>query len=235
MYERTIENETATFGVSGKLWRDSMIMYDRATESLWSHITGECFRGTHEGAKLTVVPSTQTTWADWKANHPESRILFKPGGKSESSNYRRYFDDPARFGIHGRGIDDERLSGKDLVLGVRLGDDRVAYPIADFKAAPVRNDTIAGVPIVLVYIEEGEAVHVYRRVANEKTVHFEPAITENGLLIRDRETGSLWNPARGEGKEGPLAGSRLERIPATKIFWFAWQTFYPQSRIGGTD
>ena len=34
------EKPPTTFGVSGKLWRDALIMYDRDSRSLWSQIDG---------------------------------------------------------------------------------------------------------------------------------------------------------------------------------------------------
>ena len=53
-----------TFGVSGMLWKDSLIMYDRQTRSLWSHVTGKAMKGPLQGTVLTVYPtSMQTTWA----------------------------------------------------------------------------------------------------------------------------------------------------------------------------
>ena len=41
MYSREIDGQVYTFGVSGKLWRDALLMYDHQTRSLWSHITGQ--------------------------------------------------------------------------------------------------------------------------------------------------------------------------------------------------
>lgn len=34
-----------TFGVSGMLWKDSLITYDRQTRSLWRHVTGKALKG----------------------------------------------------------------------------------------------------------------------------------------------------------------------------------------------
>ena len=42
----------------------------------------------------------------------------------------------------------------------------------------------------------------------------------------DEPTGSQWNLA-GEATAGPLAGTRLERIPHLDTFWFAWATYAP--------
>ena len=46
-----------TFMVSGMLWRDSLVMQDRETETLWSHVTGEAIRGP---LKLRIL-----AWCVW--------------------------------------------------------------------------------------------------------------------------------------------------------------------------
>lgn len=54
------------------------------------------------------------------------------------------------------------------------------------------------------------------------------------FVLRDLETGSIWN-LRGEAFSGPLAGARLEQVPAFNSFWFAWSVFYNGSEIWNRD
>ena len=50
MYARDLDGKTLTLGVSGKLIRNSLVMFDRETDTLWSHLTGEALEGTPGGA-----------------------------------------------------------------------------------------------------------------------------------------------------------------------------------------
>ena len=48
---------------NGMLWNRSLVMYDRETESSWSHILGEAMDGKMKGATLDHVPSDR--WTLW--------------------------------------------------------------------------------------------------------------------------------------------------------------------------
>ncbi|PSP41684.1 hypothetical protein BRC63_03600, partial [Halobacteriales archaeon QH_10_70_21] len=61
--ERVVAGTPTLFGVSGRLRRDDLVMYDRATDSLRSRILATAIRGPRTGDRLTIVPSTLTTWA----------------------------------------------------------------------------------------------------------------------------------------------------------------------------
>ena len=72
MYSRKVSGKTLSFGVSGKLWKNALIMYDRETSTLWSHLTGEAVHGPLEGEKLTMLTSVpKVRWKDWKSQHPD--------------------------------------------------------------------------------------------------------------------------------------------------------------------
>ncbi len=45
MYNRTIGEQTLTFGVSGLLFRDGLVMFDRETDTLWTHVDGQAAVG----------------------------------------------------------------------------------------------------------------------------------------------------------------------------------------------
>ena len=62
MYAREFEGRTLTFGVSGALLRDSMVMYDRQTGSYWTQVDGLAIGGALKGRALQAVPSVHTTW-----------------------------------------------------------------------------------------------------------------------------------------------------------------------------
>lgn len=231
MYERTIDGGTTTFGVSGKLWQSALIMYDRATESLWSHITGECVKGEHLGKTLTVFPSAQTTWAEWKKAHPETQVLLKDAGMQDGSRYAAYFSDPDRMGIRGGLELDERLPGKDLVLGVRVAGEAAAYPVELLDLTPVLNDRLGGIPVVIAWMRESRSAFVFVRKHNNNELNFEAVRRAGELRMQDDRTGTLWDPARGEAMGGPVAGKQLEPISSTQVFWFAWSSFFPRTRL----
>ena len=76
MYSRELDGKTYTFGVSGKLWRDALVMYDHQTRTLWSHITGEAIEGALKGKRLTVLSSMpRIAWKEWKQHYPETKVL----------------------------------------------------------------------------------------------------------------------------------------------------------------
>ena len=107
------------------LWRNSLIMQDRETGSWWSHVLGTALHGPAKGRQLEIVPSVQTTWARWSAEHPDASLL----NKSEevlSSRYAKYFEDPDRAGLFRARWLVERMPPKVLVWGVARGPHAVA-------------------------------------------------------------------------------------------------------------
>ena len=73
MYDRQITpDQELTFGVSGMLYRNGLVMYDHQTESLWSQILGQAISGELAGTRLQQVPITYSFWFGWIDYHPES-------------------------------------------------------------------------------------------------------------------------------------------------------------------
>jgi len=105
---RVVDGTTTTFVVSGLLWRapgaegaaaaagddlfgatraggeaavrnaGNLVMYDRATGSYWSQILATAICGPLRGTDLDVVPSTVTTWGEWRDSHPGTDVLLPP-------------------------------------------------------------------------------------------------------------------------------------------------------------
>ena len=62
-------------GVSGKLLQNTLVMYDRQTERLWSQLYGAALDDS--GHTLAFFPSIFTEWAAWYMQYPESQVLSK--------------------------------------------------------------------------------------------------------------------------------------------------------------
>ena len=237
MYSRDLEGKTYTFGVSGKLWRDALLMYDHQTRSLWSHITGEAIRGPLKGKRLKPLASTpQISWKTWQLNYPRTRVLSVPtrGGMRESLSQDVYADYHAsqRAGVSGMEYTDDRLPNKSLVIGVQVpskdGTPQFrAYPLTHFTKTAIINDTLGEVPLLIFHDKTSFATAVFaRNVAGDirtfsaKDKHF----VEDNI-------GTPWNLITGEATSGKEKGPRLERLPAVNIYWFAWARYYPKTSI----
>ena len=113
MYAREIEGEVHTFGVSGKLIMNALVMYDHQTRTLWSQILGEGAHGPLKGTKLEFVPVVQTKWSLWLEAHPQHAGAVQ----GSSDRYDSYYRQGAK-GVIGESQKDGRVQGKALVLGI---------------------------------------------------------------------------------------------------------------------
>ncbi len=207
-----------------------LVMYDRQTGSLWSQLLGEAVAGPLQGTQLEYVAAWQTTWADWKARHPDTLALRK-GYSGDIDPYTGYYNsnDP---GVIGETMSDNRLNVKEFVIGVEKSGEAVAYPFSVLNDEPVVHDTIADSPVLVVFnAETGDGV-VFKRVIDGQTLFFEIL---NNHTLQDSQTGSMWDVFTGVAIDGPLTGKQLNRLKSTRSFWFGWKDFYPETRVYGVD
>lgn len=150
MYDRELGGRTLTLGVSGKLYRNSLLMFDRETRTLWSHFLGAGVQGPLAGKRLTFIPSTFTTLGEWRERHPDTLVVdagrYVPYGDDP---YDPYFTSP-QAGILGTTRSDGRLQPKALVLAV-LQPAAKAYALEDVSRLGRIQDTLAGVPVEIVW------------------------------------------------------------------------------------
>ena len=212
-------------------------MYDHQTRSLWSHITGEAIQGPLTGKRLKPLASMpQIAWKTWQLNYPETQVLSVPaiGGMRESRSQDAYADYHAsqRAGVSGMEYTDNRLPNKSLVIGVQVpaknGTTQFrAYPLTHFAETAVINDMLGEVPLLIFHDKVSFATAVFKRKVAKDVRTFSP---QDGHFVEDN-TGTRWNTVTGEAASGEEEGTRLERLPAVNIYWFAWARYYPKTTI----
>ena len=231
MYARDVNGQLLTFGVSGKLIMNGLVMFDRETGSLWAHINGQAVDGVLKGAELTIVPALQTSWEQWWTAHPETLVLDKRGSYTTDPYWSYYAG--SSTGIIGETVEDLRLPAKELVVGITFGGMSKAYPFSALALDPVVNDTVNGVPLVITFDESSATGAVFNPMVDGAHLDFKQAGESVGssLLIEDRQTGTLWDPITGKAQEGPLTGTTLERLASHYEFWFAWKDYRPETEL----
>jgi hypothetical protein len=135
-FEARAGKRPTTFGVSGLLFNSDVLLYDRATQSLWSQIRQAAIAGPMRGTRLEPVPLEHTTWADWRARNPHTQVLSTATGFA-----RDYGRDPyagyekierLMFDVEHR---DDRFPLKEWVLGLDIDGAQKAFPFSVLERA----------------------------------------------------------------------------------------------------
>jgi hypothetical protein len=244
-YVREVDGRETTFGTSGRLYASALVMYDRATESLWTHFDGRAVVGLLTGHRLEPIASPLLAWADFKTAHPDGRVLDRGAtgaSRPYGSNPYQGYDNPDEFPFLFRGTPDDRARAMQRVVGVRTDESARAWTLEAISGAQnaATNSTVGDIPVVLFWTEgqssalesdtiaagrDVGSVGVFSPVVDDATLTF--SIVDGELI--DDQTGSIWS-ITGEATAGELSGTRLERLPHLDTFWFAWSTYAP-----GTD
>ncbi|WP_368430063.1 DUF3179 domain-containing protein [Sulfuricaulis sp.] len=197
------------FGVSGLLYNSDVLLYDRATQSLWSQLMNQAVAGPMKGARLTAIPLTHTTFADWRARHPDTLVLTPETGYSRDYHrdpYRGYESSAALFFKVSRL--DKRHHPKELVIGLEVNGRFKAYPFAALErtTGDVRGCTsVASAPGCAPRATELRDTVGSRAVI----VRFDP----------QNRTGAVHDAASGA------------EIPSVIAYWFAWYAFHPDTDV----
>ncbi len=162
VYSRKVDGETYTFGVSGRLYRSNVLLYDHQTESLWSQLLEKAIAGPLARRKLEKISSIRTSWKTWKKRNPNTLVL------STDTGYERdYFRDPYEGYYRSLGIwfpvgeVRKDLSPKEMILGIEILGEARAYPLSELKGKPgIVKDEVGGKTIQIEVAPDGEILGV---------------------------------------------------------------------------
>jgi hypothetical protein len=225
VYERRIGNQTFDFGVLG-VDKGVLIMYDAQTNSQWIQLSGEATVGSMRKRRLEKLASLLTTWSEWKKLHPSTTVYL-----NRSTNYRPLFTKEVFTAfIKSR---NGPVNNYDLIVGVEGQIRTKAYLLRELVNKRILNDMLEDAPILVYLHSDLTSVRIFDRTVEDRTLTFD-LYTDSAL--RDRETGTIWNPLTGAAEEGPLKGEELSEHVSTYSLWYAWKWYRPDTiLVDGTE
>ena len=74
-WDRTLNGTTTTFGVSGLLYKNNLVPYDRLTNSNWSQMLNLSVNGDLISREIETFQVVEAKWGAWKRLYPETLVL----------------------------------------------------------------------------------------------------------------------------------------------------------------
>ena len=166
VFDPVVRGERVEFGTSGKLWKSNLVLYDRKTDSLWSQVLGESIMGEMTGTELSLLPSDQIRFGDWKKKFSGGEVLSRDTGATRfygSSPYGDYFS-VTGLALSLVNTKDDRLPNDALVFGLVVGGEAKAYHLDAIREKGEVTDTFAGTTFLLKHEKELDVVRVWKKL-----------------------------------------------------------------------
>jgi hypothetical protein len=244
-FERSLDSQVHTFGVSGLLRNSNLLMYDKNTESLWQQVTGQAVVGDMVGKQLKLLPTQIISFEQFVSSYPEGLILSQRTGYARDYGRNPYvgYDDISQRPYLYNGPVDERLRPMEKVIAVSIGETDKAYTYEVTQKERVINDIVSEQTLVVFHDKgavsamdkpqiamsrEVGSTGVFSREINGKVLSF---LYVDGKFV-DEQTSSVWD-ITGRAKEGPLKGRQLESLSHGDFFAFIWLAAKPDTQIYG--
>jgi len=194
---------TTTFGVSGYLRESDVLIWDRASQSLWSQISSEAIAGPRAGQRLTSHPVVDSSWGAWKASHPFSRVLRGPKPvRAYAGGYAGYHaTDRIMFPVS---RSSKRLKNKAIVTGVSVGEAAACWSHAQLKEKAADRPE-----------KERDAALVF---------------TEK---VGDTELRLTFDPVGDSLAAARVTKDDVTDLSVMRLYWFAWYAFHPGTTVDG--
>lgn len=251
VFDRRLNEQELTFGVSGILRNSDMVMFDRETESWWQQFTGQGIVGELNGELLDIIPSQVIGFGQFAEQYPDGLVMSRETGTNRSYGVNPYSGlDDGQSGVINlyTGEYDERLPDRSRVLAAEIDGVLMAYPFGALREEIAINDTLGATEVIAfwqpgvassldtVQIDDGRDIGtaaLFDRTLEDGTV-LNFVWDDSSNTLRDEQTGSIWN-LFGEAIEGELAGTELTQLVAAPHYWFAWAAFHPETNVYGLE
>lgn len=196
---------------------------DKTTKSWWRQATGVAVAGKLKGESLKELPSQQMRLSAWLRQNPSSLILQPdPAFQKDYDNLKGFDLGILNSGLEAR--DPGSWKFKSWVVGVEYNGVAKAYDWNDLLKQRVINDSLPGLPIVIVIEPDNASFHVWNRSIDGQTFRFEA----DSAGLKTIPSGF---PLDYDGRLSGIGASfqQLKSVQASQEFWHSWQTFHPKT------
>lgn len=222
-WDRMINGNLTTFGVSGHLYNHNLIPYDRDTKSYWSQMGLQSIYGSLSGNKLETKHLLYTSVAVAKESFPNASVLHDTSGhvcdsicqvtstKSGNERISTYLPEDEYFGVIFRQY--------VLLIAEGIFNDTISIYRTNFKSYK----------LLIIGSNTNHFITAFLLPASQSSKKFSPVQESLPIIMKD-DLNNYYN-LMGSIVEGPDTGKRLDSPPS---FWakaFAWELFYPDFEV----
>ncbi len=217
------ERGETTFGVSGRLINNNLVMYDREHDVWWPQVLATSIPGAWDGspsaASLREFRLIWTTWKRWRDRYPDTQVLtgstdrVRDYGRDPYGSYNPtggYYEEEST--LFPRLNPNDRFHPKRMVLGARTSEGAAAFPRPALRERGTITGSLGDEPVVAVLDPRFGTGYVYRNPGES-----EVTLTDGQAQLG----GSGYDPD----------ALPLDRVYAFDAMWFAWSGFYPDSTV----
>ena len=230
MWAATVDGRKLSFRLAG-INNQNFIMRDEETGSWWQQITGEAVLGPLKGRRLERLAHDELTFATWKRERPQGRVLRPDAEVAQAGRYApaNWEERTAKMPVATQSTD-TTMPQRTLVAGLEVNGASKAYAISAIQQQSPILDTLGGVPIMIVLGDDGKSVRAFERTMDGQKLEFFLKPDTAPLTLVDSQTGSEWD-FTGRAQRGLLAGHELRKITILNDYWFDWKTYHPGTEV----
>jgi len=232
VWEARIDGRPLRFRLTG-INNQNFIMRDGETGSWWQQVTGEAIQGPLRGKRLEAVFCDEVSFAIWRRETPQGRVLRPDERMSDRYAPPDWEDHLATLPVVTASDPADPFAPRTLVAGVSVNGESRAYPLRELQAERLILDRVGGVPLFVVIGGDDASVRAFDRRVDGRELEFFASRSDSippgsPLHLLDGETGSTWD-FTGAAVRGPLSGKQLTKIAVMREYWFDWRIYHPQA------
>ena len=121
----------------------------------------------------------------------------------------------------------------EIVFGVEIDGEAVAYPFRILGHHELANDTVADTPVALVFCTLCRTALLFDRRVDGQVLDLQTSgfLTNSNKIMVDVQTDTLWSHLEAVGLAGPLEGVELEQFPVETTTWAEWVEAHPDTEV----
>src|SRR5262245_9490965 len=209
-------------------------MRDEETGTWWQQVSGEAIQGPLTGKTLTPVYNDELTFALWKRENRQGRVLKPDERVKQNYESANWEDRYAKFRVVTRVDPNDKLSPRTLIAGLRVNGKAVAYPLPALENQRLILDSIGNdsglTHLFIVLGDDNKSVRAFERMVDGRKLEFFVKPNTTPIQLTDSETLTTWDFS-GKAVSGPLAGKQLKKIYALKDYGFDWKMYNPTTKV----
>ena len=217
------------YGVSGLLFNNNLIMYDRQSDGYWSQMKSQAIFGERVCSNSLTIPVIETTWATFKQLGISGLVMNLETGYGR--NYSRYpygnYKSDDSYILFPLAVTNNDIGAKTRVHLIvnDVDDEQSAIVIPLDRPHFLEHDGM----VVIGDAALNYMVSFMAEAEDGTPLTFEPVISGLPFILKDNE-GNIWD-IFGEAVDGPRKGEHLQSTYSMMSYWFPIPSIFATTEI----